>query len=144
MRYATLTGLAALFLVVAGESLFAQFPMSTPYGGFNNRRATAPRRPSVSPYLNLLGGRGVGNEYYNRVRPQQEFRKQNAAMGRSIQQLQQATAAQGQQLMDYEMGATGHVTSFMNHMQYFNVSTSQQGMNSVRRAAAPALKGAAR
>ena len=47
---------------------------------------------------------------------------------------------QSQQLMDYEMGATGHVTSFMTHSQYFGVSMSPQGLGSIKRAAGPALQ----
>lgn len=145
MRYVILPGTMLTVLLVACESAMAQYPSTNPYGLSTNRpRASTPRRPTVSPYLNLLGGRGVGYEYYGRIRPQQEFRRTSAAMGRSIQELQAASQLQGKQLMDAEMGATGHTTSFMNHSMYFGVSTSGMGQTSVQRAArAPALQGSA-
>lgn len=142
MRTALLTGLMLTFLLAGADGVFAQYP-SSQYGSNSNAyrpRVTTPRRPTVSPYINLLGGRGLGEEYYGRVRPQQEFRRTASQMNRSISDLQRQQQLQNQQLTDVEMGATGHVTSFMTHSQYFGVSMSPQGLGSVKRAAAPTLK----
>src|SRR3954462_1726760 len=82
--------------------------------------AQAPiTQPRVSPYLNLLrGGATPGSNYYNLVRPENEFRN-------SIQQVQGRTQANQQAIENLQEGAgglpaTGKVVGFMNHSLYFN------------------------
>jgi hypothetical protein len=82
-------------------------------------------QPRVSPYLNLLrGGSTFGNNYYNLVRPDLEFRS-------SIVQLQTQTQTQQQDIVGLETArvpTTGHAFGFQNQMGYFNnVSTGGMG-----------------
>ena len=73
-------------------------------------------RPPVSPYLNLFRGGNPALNYYDLVRPQQEF-------ATTLQQLQQqqatpvvplaAEAVQG-------IPVTGHTAVFMNFSRFYN------------------------
>jgi len=82
------TGLA--WLTILSGNAVAQVPYQNSSAGYSRapRASMRPNRPTVSPYLNLLSGRGIGFEYYGRVRPQQEFRRTAAALGKSIQDLE--------------------------------------------------------
>lgn len=83
-------------------------------------RLQAPRRPTTSPYLNLLrrpGGGGLGFNYYQRVRPEFEFRNDYQRLNRSLQQLQGQTRQQQQLLQG--LTTTGHQTSFLNYGSYY-------------------------
>ena len=85
------------------------------------------RRPTVSPYLNLLrrdGFSGVTN-YQTLVRPQLEQREfariQQAELSRVQQQLsvQQRSIESVQQQRAQRVFSTGHQTRFMNLQQYY-------------------------
>lgn len=89
-----------------------------------NRFGTRQNRPTTSPYLNLLGaGRtgGTAFNYYQRVRPEQEFRRNNANFRRSLGNVQQELRSFKRQLQSPRSGlsSTGHRTSFLNFGSYF-------------------------
>src|SRR5207237_4543053 len=74
-------------------------------------------RPTISPYLNLTrrGGTAASN-YYNLVRPQNQFYQ-------SFQQLQQEVGTNTQDLSAMQQSATGlpptgHVAGFMTQGTY--------------------------
>lgn len=79
-------------------------------------------RPTVSPYLNLLGSSyGAGINYYGLVRPQQQFYQQAEDLKQGVYTRHQRTsqaARPGQPLSaagshaGYRLGTTGHATSF--------------------------------
>jgi len=72
-------------------------------------------RPPVSPYLNLLRqGSSSANNYYNRVRPQVDFRS-------SLQQLQQQAVTQQTAGVAEQAGlpVTGHRSSFFSEGRYY-------------------------
>jgi hypothetical protein len=73
-------------------------------------------RPAVSPYLNLFRGGSSAVNYYDLVRPQQEF-------AASIQQLQQQQAAPVAPLAAESVQGipvTGHPVQFMNFSRFYN------------------------
>jgi len=133
-----------LALVAAlGDSAAAQYPrVSSPYSSYTPRfarpRLRPNQRPTVSPYVNLLSGRGVGYEYYGRVRPQKEFRNTNALIGSSIQNLEAATRSNTSAIQT-GVGTTGHVTAFQNQYQYFGVTTAPPGLNQTTTTQSPPL-----
>lgn len=96
-----------------------------PYG---NRATRNLARPTTSPYLNLFnngGGRGgFGLNYYQQVRPQQQFRgafQRQANQITSLQAAQQnANAAGTSQAPTSGLNTTGHPTSFLSTQGYFN------------------------
>jgi hypothetical protein len=115
--------LASLGLVgvLAPGQVFAQFPYSRPPTQF---RPTYQTPSPISPYLQLLNPGATTFNYYNFVRPQQQF---NA----SIQQLQQQVSAEQQALAGQTapvLPDTGHVTRFMNTGNYFFSSSGQPGV----------------
>jgi hypothetical protein len=111
---------AALVLLAGGATANAQN-----YGGIGGIPfgQTYRPRPAVSPYLNLLrGGATLESNYYNLVRPENEFRS-------SIQQLQlQATANQEAITSVQSAGplVTGHLSSFQTQRSYFQTFTGGQ------------------
>jgi hypothetical protein len=133
-------GLSGALLAVSTDRAQAQLPYRQPTRGV--LRSQGPpklrtnNRPTVSPYVNLLSGRGIGEEYYGRVRPQQEFRRTATALGRSIQDLQVANQASAGYAPLPEIGTTGHAATFMSHSGYFNTGMSQGYGSSPRTAAA--------
>jgi hypothetical protein len=71
--------------------------------------------PPVSPYLGLLGGGNPALNYYNTVRPLQDF-------ANSINRLGAAQATTGRQSLlgqGYGIPTTGHPIYFQNYRQYF-------------------------
>lgn len=84
------------------------------------------KNPTTSPYLNLLrnapGSSGFASDYFLRVRPEQEWRRQNEQFGRSLQGLQRQLNGQQpskQQSPFSTIGPTGHPTSFSNLSHYY-------------------------
>ncbi|QDU36056.1 hypothetical protein Mal4_03390 [Maioricimonas rarisocia] len=89
------------------------------------------RRPTISPYLELLrnnqnGGRGIGFDYYRRLRPQQELQERLSTQNlelRSLQNQLNTVEALGQSLRQRDrelLGTTGHPTQFMSTGGYFS------------------------
>ncbi|QDT47006.1 hypothetical protein [Symmachiella dynata] len=103
----------------------AQSPVRRP------RRPSVRSNPPVSPYLNLLRrDASIGENYFNLVRPQQEFRQGIVNNNQEIGQLRQQTnnlQLEQQDTVNYirrqaagsRLGVTGHTSSFMNHSQYY-------------------------
>ncbi len=81
-----------------------------------------PLPPPVSPYLNLLRGGDLANNYYNLVRPQIDY-------GNSIYGLQQQVTGVSNQVgaQGAYLGAvtTGHPVYFLNSYQYYPASRSR-------------------
>lgn len=75
-------------------------------------------RPTISPYLNLTRrGGSTASNYYNLVRPQNQFYQ-------SIQQIQHEVGANAQDLSALQQSTTGlpptgHAAGFLNHGTYF-------------------------
>ena len=89
-----------------------------------SRFRSPQRRPTTSPYLNLLGGsggRGLGFNYFRNVRPEQEFRRNDARLGRAYRGLRQDLNQQRQLLQSSrsQLSATGHATFFQNYGSFF-------------------------
>ena len=110
--------LAIVALIVAGHVASSKEASAQRRPGFGRSG-----RPTTSPYLNLLrraGGGGIGFNYFQRVRPEQEFRRNNARLGRSLNTLTQQVNRQGQELKPGAgLGQTGHGAVFMNLGNYF-------------------------
>ena len=88
----------------------------------SSRLQSPQNRPTTSPYLNLLGGnRGPGFNYYRRVRPEQNFLRNDAIFNRSLGNMQQEMSSFKRQLQSTKSGLspTGHRTSFLNLGNYF-------------------------
>ncbi|MFQ5731045.1 MAG: hypothetical protein ACE5KM_03715 [Planctomycetaceae bacterium] len=92
----------------------------------NIGRPPVRRTPTTSPYLNLLrrsGGGGIGFNYYERVRPEMEFRAANSAINRQLNSLQQQMQSRNQQQRAISngsgLGRTGHPVQFMSFGRYF-------------------------
>ncbi len=100
-----------------------QRPQRTP-----TRFRSPQRRPTTSPYLNLLGGgsgRGLGFDYFRRVRPEQEFRRNDARLRRAFQGVQRDLNQQRRMLQSSrsQLSATGHATFFQNYGSFFPLRT---------------------
>src|SRR6266566_9988988 len=111
LSLATVAGLLAL----AAAPCAAQPPS---YGPPGVGQPSLTSRPTVSPYLNLLRrGQPAALNYYNLVRPQNQFYQ-------SIQQLQQDVGSNTQNLSALtlqqpaaSLPPTGHLAGFMTHGQ---------------------------
>lgn len=106
-----------LVLLAAANSAFAQNPSTLRRTGF-----APPSRPVTSPYLNLLrgNGRSTAFNYFQRVRPEQEFRNNANRFRQSLNQLNQRVAAQQQQInAGGGLSTTGHSATFQNYGGYF-------------------------
>ena len=86
------------------------------------------RRPTLSPYLNLLrnDGDSLGGlpNYYTFVRPALEQQRTNRRQQRDIRKLGQEVQSVNRQLMfqgdpSNAVRPTGHTTVFMNHSHYY-------------------------
>ena len=94
----------------------------------SSRFRSPQSRPTTSPYFNLLGGgsgRGLGFDYYRNVRPEQEFRRNDARLGRAYRGLRQELNQQRQLLQTSrsQLSATGHTTFFQNLGGFFPIGT---------------------
>ena len=89
------------------------------------RRHLIPRGIlSVSPYLNLLrGGQSFGDEYFTRVRPQNEFRRGGQALRNSVNELRRHTRQLQSEIVRQSarrtIGPTGHRATFLDYRGYF-------------------------
>ncbi len=61
-------------------------------------RPQYPRRPPISPYIDLLKREGPTYMYYRRIRPEMELRRQLQLNQMRLQQLQTRVALQGERL----------------------------------------------
>lgn len=109
------------------------------YGQFSNTQATTRssfrgggqsiqdqvlRRPTVSPYLNLLSSpneNGVPT-YFTQVRPQIEARNAAQRIQRQFGSVQQQFNSLNSRVSQNQQGGvliTGHPTRYMNYLQYY-------------------------
>ena len=101
------------FLVGLGLRPAAAQTISTRPGSF---QVSPINRPAVSPYLNLFRGGSPALNYYDLVRPQQEFAS-------ALQQLQQQQAAPVVPLAGESVQGipvTGHTAVFMNFSRFYS------------------------
>ncbi len=79
------------------------------------------RQPTTSPYLNLLrgpGGGGLGFNYYQRVRPQQDYLRTTQDLSRSLSRVSRRQSALERELATGRT-ATGHATTFLDYRGYY-------------------------
>lgn len=97
-------------------------PVSAQSGG--SRIRPPLRRPTTSPYLNLLRnpatGGGFGFNYYQRVRPEFDYLETSQRLSRSLTQVQRRQTALQRELTTGR-GETGHATSFLNYGGYYQL-----------------------
>jgi hypothetical protein len=119
-----------LIAVISGICLLAirtsqaQQPVRGPWPG----PPRAYQRPVTSPYLGLLAAPGgsVEFEYFRRVRPELELRRETERLHRSLRTMRQQTEPDEPLRRDGRSQdgtlrplTTGHSTSFMNRGNYF-------------------------
>jgi len=112
------TSAAALLTVALANPALAQ--RDRPVGS----GAAGRRRPTISPYLDLLrggGSSGIGFNYLRRVRPEQRLRQENADLSRSIYDLQRQQDQLRNQRPAARIGATGHPSAFFNYSHYYQM-----------------------
>lgn len=125
-RTILLLGLAVLAGLMSRSVAVAQYPAARPIV-----KPTLARRPTVSPYLNLIQYEQAANEslpvYQNLVRPFVDQRRLNQVQARQMFQLQQQVArnatrtSQGESLRE-----TGHATMYQNHSHFFPSNVRQR------------------
>ena len=89
-----------------------------------------PSRPTTSPYLNLLrrsNGGGFAFNYFQRLRPEMEFRRNAAVLGRSINSLSRQMQQQKNRNLGGGLGQTGHSVTFLNLGGYFSRGFGRSG-----------------
>jgi hypothetical protein len=99
-------------------ALLAWLPAQLQAQGPYVRPPTSPYdRPVVSPYLNLLrAGSNPAINYYDLVRPQEEFRTSIRSLQQQVDQAQTSRAAPESATA---LPVTGHPTRFFNYQTYF-------------------------
>ena len=109
---------AVLFVIPAGAHAQYQRPSVNP-------RLNTLRRPTVSPYLELLrqGGAPIQGlpTYQTRVQPQLQQGRVNRQQQAQIQRLQAQVARQGtlERGGAFELRTTGHRSFFMNYSHFY-------------------------
>src|SRR5882757_7331407 len=114
MRNRWSAGLCGLVVVLLSSNpVLAQGAGTTWNRNLWNRPAPNAA-PAISPYLNLLrNGTSAANNYYNLVRPQQEFRGGINTLQNEIQGV--TTAVNKLNYQDTAIHETGHSVGFMTH-----------------------------
>ena len=113
---------SALTLVVA---VLALMFLADPAEAQRRRIGRSYRsRPTTSPYLNLLRnnqGGGIGFNYFQRVRPEREFRDANRRFRRSVDSLGRRLDVQKRRRENLKSGLTqtGHAPRFGDLRGYF-------------------------
>lgn len=108
---------ASLWVVLATGAVVAQGQPTTPLpplqGPYTRPSVSPYPRPSISPYLNLSRGGTPALNYYNLVRPQQDFQS-------SLNVLDTRTDLLGHTLAEGPVPLiTGHPSQYMTHGRYF-------------------------
>lgn len=118
-------------LAAAATTFFAESTFAQPRRRSSRPNLRAYQRPALSPYIDLLsnqrgrtGGRSFGFEYFRRVQPELQLRRESAALEDSVRRLNTELNQQRQQLQQRGTGSqlsgTGHSTYFMNYSGYYN------------------------
>ncbi len=113
MRHLFSAGLVATIVFVSVAQTHAQS------GG--SRIRPPVRQPTTSPYLNLLrgpDGGGLGFNYYQRVRPQQDYLRTTQDLSRSLNRVSRQQSALERELATGRT-ATGHATTFLDYRGYY-------------------------
>jgi ABC-type oligopeptide transport system substrate-binding subunit len=113
MRRTLLVGLAVLGLALTASAAAAQ--------GQRWQGRYTPRRPTVTPYLNLFrGGASIGENYYRLVQPEFEWRDRTAYQQQEINRLQgDLQQAETQLLEQTGVRPTGHASYFLDYGGYY-------------------------
>lgn len=123
----TVKAIRLVLVVVVGVGVWSASEQSASAQGRNPAadvfRRYSSRRPSVSPYLNLLNNNptGTATPYQSLVRPQLEQQRVNQQQQQTIQGLQQHLRSQARANVGgagIERG-TGHQSVFMNYLHYY-------------------------
>jgi hypothetical protein len=112
----------------AGRTASAQYFGTPPvYGGFSPGVGYAQRpgwglpspyaRPTVSPYINLLGRGSAAVNYYGVVRPEFEIRAVQQRQGTRLHHLEGRESTPGPD--DLALPQTGHKCYFLNYSHYY-------------------------
>jgi TolA-binding protein len=102
--------------------VLGSFASSASAQGRGMRQRGLMRRPTVSPYLNLLrNDQDVASNYYNLVRPQLDQITFNNHETQTIQSLQRQVNQESQRgpYSTTELRATGHGATYMNYSHYY-------------------------
>lgn len=115
----------------AGVALWvaAVAPASAQLGVYN--RPQVSPRPTINPYLNLVGRGQPAVNYYGIVRPQLETAHALQMMQQEVQQLQPGLATPFSQSTQVEMLRTGHPVAFGNTSHYFPQPGARPGVGSM-------------
>ncbi len=108
---------AALAVMV----VFAIAAPAVAQSGRSSRIRPPMRHPTTSPYLNLLrgpGGGGMGFNYYERVRPQQDYLRTTQELSNSLNRVSRRQSALERELTTGRT-TTGHTTSFLDYRGYY-------------------------
>jgi len=98
---------------------------SAQYKGKQRPFDTSARRPSVSPYMNLINNNtGAATNYQSLVRPQIDQQNLNAQNASAIKNLQrsQASSSKGSKSTaegNIKLRATGHAASRENYSHFY-------------------------
>ena len=112
---------SAVFVLALGGAAHAQYRPGYP-GGYQGGMGGYGGRPSVSPYLNLLGRGNPAINYYGIVRPQMAY--DNALLGGAGA----GPMTSGEELTDPELRrATGHSVAFNNLSHFYNNNPAMGG-----------------
>lgn len=123
-RYLVVGAACLIAISLSTATASAQWPQYQPPS--TSSLANAINRPTVSPYLNLIG-RGFGGggmpAYQTLVRPQIEQRQAEIRNAAAIQQLQldvnRRAGSSRTTGESTDVRGTGHASGFMNHMHFF-------------------------
>ena len=115
-----------LLVAVAGQfpgTAVAQAPPGT------GPTLQPPRRPTVSPYLSLIGGNSAAAAYYRQVQPDQRFYATGRELSAVARGLQADIANVQRELRSPPASGltpTGVPAGFMTHSRFFNRTASGQ------------------
>ncbi len=117
MKISSLHAVLLVVLLTCTQAAWAQ-------NRFGSRGRVPPyARPPLSPYLNILNQSGAALEfqYFQRVRPELEFRRNDAQFRSNLTDIQRQLEEQRQRIERGEamMSPTGHATSFFSFGNYF-------------------------
>jgi hypothetical protein len=121
-------GLGLIFGLLEPATAPAQ-GVPTPGGRAGRGALNSIRRPTVSPYLNLMNSNSTELDYYNFVRPQQQFRGAANQLYREVGNLEsglqrvrtptEQKPGEAAPLSTGRMTPTGHPVTFGNLSGYF-------------------------
>ncbi len=115
-----------LTLAVLGCWLIAVAPAAAQLGAYN--RPQVSPRPTINPYLNLVGRGQSAVNYYGIVRPQLEMYQGLHQVQQEVQQLQPLLSGPLTQGSQVETLRTGHPVVFQSTSHYFPQPAARPGI----------------